>query len=87
MTLKVSLVFLSAADAACYAAKNKGRNRVHIYQADDQELAIQHGEMQWVARLTQALEENRFLSLLPVYCPDQSNFRLRGTLRSPSKAG
>ncbi len=51
---------LSAADAACYAAKNKGRNRVHVYQADDQELAIQQGQMQWIARLTQALEENRF---------------------------
>ena len=51
---------LSAADAACYAAKNKGRNRVHIYQADDRELAIQRGQMQWIARLTPALEENRF---------------------------
>jgi diguanylate cyclase (GGDEF)-like protein/PAS domain S-box-containing protein len=51
---------LSAADAACYAAKNKGRNRVHVYQADDRELAIQRGQMQWIARLTQALEENRF---------------------------
>ena len=61
---------LSAADAACYAAKNKGRNRVHIYQVDDRELAIQHGEMQWVARLTQALEENRFClyyqSIVPI---------------------
>jgi diguanylate cyclase (GGDEF)-like protein/PAS domain S-box-containing protein len=51
---------LSAADAACYAAKNKGRNRVHVYQADDRELTIQQSQMQWVARLTQALEENRF---------------------------
>jgi diguanylate cyclase (GGDEF)-like protein/PAS domain S-box-containing protein len=51
---------LSAADAACYAAKNKGRNRVHVYQADDRDLAIQQGEMQWVARLAQALEDNRF---------------------------
>jgi len=51
---------LSAADAACYAAKNKGRNRVHIYQANDSELTQQHGEMQWVTRITQALEENRF---------------------------
>ncbi len=51
---------LSAADAACYAAKNNGRNRVHIYQADDTELMQQQGEMEWVARITQALEENRF---------------------------
>ena len=51
---------LSAADAACYAAKNKGRNRVHVYQANDLELVQQQGEMQWVTRLNQALEEDRF---------------------------
>ncbi|MBD2775322.1 EAL domain-containing protein [Iningainema tapete] len=51
---------LSAADTACYLAKNKGRNRVHIYQADDSELAQTQGEIQWVSRITQALEENRF---------------------------
>ncbi|OCQ91955.1 histidine kinase [Nostoc sp. MBR 210] len=61
---------LSAADAACYVAKNQGRNRVHIYQADDLELAKQYGEIQWVSRITQALEENRFRlyyqSIVPV---------------------
>lgn len=51
---------LSAADAACYAAKNKGRNRVHVYQIDDRELTQQRGEMQWVSRITKALEEHRF---------------------------
>ncbi|MGF2040507.1 MAG: EAL domain-containing protein [Nostoc sp. CmiVER01] len=51
---------LSYADAACYAAKNKGRNRVHIFQLDDEELLQQRGEMQWVSRITKALAENRF---------------------------
>ncbi|PSB40469.1 diguanylate kinase, partial [filamentous cyanobacterium Phorm 6] len=51
---------LSAADMACYAAKNKGRNRVQVYQAGDQELIKQHGETEWVVQIHQALEENRF---------------------------
>jgi Amt family ammonium transporter len=50
---------LSAADAACYAAKESGRNRVHVYQADDSKLLEQHGQMQWVARLQSALDEDR----------------------------
>lgn len=51
---------LRMADMACYAAKDKGRNRVHVYRADDSELLQRHGEMQWVARLNQALEQDRF---------------------------
>jgi diguanylate cyclase (GGDEF)-like protein/PAS domain S-box-containing protein len=52
---------LQAADAACYAAKDQGRNRVHLYQEDDTVVAQRHGEMQWVARVKRALSENRFL--------------------------
>ena len=52
---------LQAADAACYAAKDQGRNRVHVYQEDDAVVAQRHGEMQWVARVKRALSENRFL--------------------------
>ncbi|MDH3689299.1 MAG: EAL domain-containing protein [Gammaproteobacteria bacterium] len=51
---------LRAADAACYAAKDEGRNRIHLYQEDDAELSRRHGEMQWVARINEALEQNRF---------------------------
>ena len=51
---------LSAADAACYAAKDKGRNCIHVYRDNDQELARQRGERQWIARISEAIAENRF---------------------------
>lgn len=51
---------ISAADAACYTAKNRGRNRVYVAQTDDQERLQQRGEMQWVSRITQALESDYF---------------------------
>lgn len=51
---------LSAADAACYMAKDSGRNRVHAYQTDDAELSRRRSEMQWVSRIHEALDQNRF---------------------------
>ncbi|MFA5242557.1 MAG: EAL domain-containing protein [Sulfuricella sp.] len=51
---------MSNADAACYAAKEGGRNRVHAYLENDTELARRHGEMQWISRITKAFEEDRF---------------------------
>ena len=52
---------LSAADAACYMAKEKGRNRVQVYHREDSELSMRHGEMEWVGRLQKALDEDRFV--------------------------
>jgi len=51
---------LGAADAACYAAKARGRNCVHIYSVDDSELIKQRGERQLISQITRSLETNRF---------------------------
>lgn len=52
---------MSAADAACYAAKDAGRNKVRIYRHGDEDVARRRGEMEWVSRLTRAMEEDRLL--------------------------
>ena len=58
-TQLISDLFIQA-DAACYLAKDAGRNRIHVYHADDSDMALRHGEMQWVTKIYSALEENRF---------------------------
>lgn len=51
---------MKAADVACYMAKEKGRNRVHRYNIDDAELSATHTQMEWVSRVKEALDQNRF---------------------------
>jgi diguanylate cyclase (GGDEF)-like protein len=51
---------MSGADAACYVAKDSGRNRVHEYETDDTLVAERYGEMQWIHRIHSAFEERRF---------------------------
>lgn len=57
---KIYTELLKQADTACYMAKDLGRNRIHIYHADDSEIVQRQGEIQWVSRINQAIEENRF---------------------------
>ncbi|MFZ6876335.1 EAL domain-containing protein [Undibacterium sp. Di27W] len=52
---------LRMADAACYVAKDRGRNCVHVYSEGDHKLSQRHGEMGWIGRIQKALDENRFV--------------------------
>lgn len=52
---------MQAADTSCYAAKEAGRNRVHLWFDTDQTMRTRKGEMQWATRLEQALDEDRFV--------------------------
>lgn len=60
---------LKKADVACYAAKEQGRNCIHVFKIDDKQLAKQYGEMQWVNLINRALEENTFFLAFQAVIP------------------
>jgi diguanylate cyclase (GGDEF)-like protein/PAS domain S-box-containing protein len=65
---------LSAADSACAAAKESGRNRIYSFQENDIDLMRRRREMQWAARINNALEDGRFeiyrQVIMPLQRPD-----------------
>jgi diguanylate cyclase (GGDEF)-like protein len=52
------------ADAACYVAKDNGRNQIHLFHPEDDVLLKRHVEMEWVLRINEAIEHNEFV----LYC-------------------
>jgi diguanylate cyclase (GGDEF)-like protein/PAS domain S-box-containing protein len=80
---------LSAADSACGAAKESGRNRVHCFEENDIDLMRRRREMQWAARINNALEESRFelfrMTILPLQTEDAGeHFELLLRMRDES---
>jgi len=68
---------LSAADSACYVAKDHGRNRIHVWQPEDQALIQRRGEIQWVHRVHQALDDDRFQLFLQKASPLDDSVKKR----------
>lgn len=70
-----STTLLSQADAACYAAKDGGRNRIHVALPDDATIQDRRNQMQWIGRLEEALATNSFVlyvqPIVPVLDPLQ----------------
>ena len=70
-----SAAAMSAADSACYLAKESGRNQVQIAHLGNRRLQIRHGQMQWLSRLNTALADNRFTLYFQPIVPCASTTR------------
>ncbi len=65
---------LMAADLACHVAKERGRNRVHVHAVEDVSVHRHHQEMQWLPRLHEALDNDRFeLFVQPIRPLDEAS--------------
>ncbi|WP_337842753.1 EAL domain-containing protein [Rheinheimera sp.] len=53
--------WLKRADAASFVAKEKGRNRIHLFNPDDDELKKHQKEVLWLKQLRQALAQDQFV--------------------------
>ena len=82
---------MSAADTACYAAKDNGRNRIHLFRALDDDVAKRHGEMEWIGRITRAMEEERFClyyqPILPIKSSEDKHRYFEILLRKVDPSG
>jgi len=68
---------LAAGDDACSLVKENGGNGVEVYKTSDFVFLRRKGDMQWIARLTEAIEEDRFALfhqvITPLFEPESEN--------------
>lgn len=83
---------LSTADACCYSAKEEGRNRVHHTVIDNAAVQRRSGEMRWISRINDALQNDRFVLYGQMIKPlrsavDDGRFVLEVLLRMSEREG
>lgn len=82
---------MSIADASCYSAKDGGRNRVHVAEQDDMQIASRRGEMQWVSKINDALNNHNFClhyqKIEPLLADDQQTAGIELLLRMQNDDG
>lgn len=60
---------MSAADVACYIAKDSGRDVVHAYEPEDQMVTAHHDQMLWSQKIHDALRTDKFYLMLQTMTP------------------
>ena len=71
-------ILLTQADEACYTAKEKGRNRLHVFTVDDYSLRTRRNEMGWLAKIDAALAEDRLVLYQQAILPLRQSTADRG---------
>lgn len=82
---------MSAADSACYVAKQRGRGQIHVYSARDEAIARERGDIQWLRQLQDALHEGKFeLAVQPIIATagnDETGPAVEVLIRLPDDRG
>ena len=52
---------LAAADDACHLSKEEGGNRISVFSPEDSKYRKRRGDMEWIAKINRAVDENRFV--------------------------
>ena len=85
------LELMALADVACYAAKDAGRNRIHLHQQEDDELKPRLQEITWASQIDRCIKENRFKlycqKIRPAFNDDREHIHYEVLLRMVNDDG
>jgi len=79
---------LANADIACHAAKNKGRNRAHLFMPEDEQKTTMDYDLGWSTRLREAIDSDGFVlhyqPIIPLVQVDADHALVNGGLWDPA---